>query len=206
MNLFLLTGYFLAGVAAGWLLPCFCGPVPAFCRTVSSLLTGFLFMFAGLHVHPGFRLVLVWVFMCSLLLEACIDLRYMIIPDEILLVLAAAGVLRVWFDNTGWQEAGLGSLTGIVLLGSVYLLSRGGLGLGDVKLAGALGPWLGVSGTVVHLARAFLFGGIAAIVLCIGGKGSMKSRIPFGPFLGLGAFLSFFYSARILAWYWSRFL
>ena len=170
------------------------------------LLTGLFLLIIGLYVSPDLRLILVAVFLLGLLLEAYIDLRYMIIPDEILMILASAGVLYVWAGGTRWQEAMLGSLTGTFLLGFVYFLSRGGLGLGDVKLVAALGLWLGVSGMLVHLALAFLFSGLFALVLCMGGKATMQSKIPFGPFLGLGAVLSFFYSTRILDWYCSRFL
>ena len=170
------------------------------------LLTGLLFFIAGLYVSTDFRFILMAVFLLCLLLEAYIDLRYMIIPDEILAILSLAGVLFVWTSGSRWQEAMLGSFTGTALLGVVYLLSRGGLGLGDVKLVAALGPWLGLSGMLVHLALAFLFGGLAALVLCMGGKATMQSKIPFGPCLSLGAVLSFFYSTRILDWYCSRFL
>ena len=170
------------------------------------LLTGLFLLIAGLYASLNLRLILIAVFLLGLLLEAYIDLRYMIIPDEILMVLASAGVLYVWISDARWQDAMLGSLTGTILLGCVYFLSRGGLGLGDVKLVAALGLWLGVSGMLVHLVLAFLFSGLFALVLCMGGKATMQSKIPFGPFLGLGAVLSFFYSTRVLDWYCSRFL
>ncbi|MBQ9697065.1 MAG: prepilin peptidase, partial [Acidaminococcaceae bacterium] len=99
-----------------------------------------------------------------------------------------------------------GALTGSFVLGVVWLLSRGGLGLGDVKFIGVLGLWLGVSGVVTGLALAFVTGGVAAAVLCLFGNASLQSKVPFGPFLSLGAVISFFYSSRILSWYWSLFI
>ena len=149
---------------------------------------------------------LVFLFLSGLFIEAYIDFRRMIILDEILLVLLITGLAYTGASGNVWKEAFLGALTGGGLLGLICFISRGGMGFGDVKFAGVLGIWTGVPGILVTLYLAFLIGGIAALSLCMTHKAVMKSRIPFAPCLSAGAVLSFFYSARILDWYWSLFL
>ena len=149
---------------------------------------------------------LVFLFLSGLIIEAYIDFRRMVILDEILLVLLITGLAYTGVNGNVWKETFLGALTGGGLLGLIYFISRGGMGFGDVKLAGVLGIWTGIPGILVTLYLAFLIGGIAALSLCMTHKAVMKSRIPFAPCLSAGAVLSFFYSARILDWYWSLFL
>ena len=149
---------------------------------------------------------LVSVFLFGLLTEAYVDFRQKIILDEILLVLLIAGLVYTGVSGHVWKESFMGALTGSGLLGLIYVLSKGGMGFGDVKYAGVLGLWTGIPGVIVTLYLAFLIGGTVALMLCITHKAVRKSRIPFGPCLSAGAVLSFFYSARILDWYWSLFL
>lgn len=69
----------------------------------------------------------------------------------------------------------------------------GGMGMGDVKLAGVLGLCLGSIGpgqSLVGLALAFLFGGIAGILILVRRVGGRNTRIPFGPFLLAGFWVS----------------
>ena len=149
---------------------------------------------------------LVSVFIFGLLTEAYVDFRQKIILDEILLVLLITGLVYTGVSGHVWKESFMGALTGSGLLGLIYVLSKGGMGFGDVKYAGVLGLWTGVPGIIVALYLAFLIGGTVALMLCITHEAVRKSRIPFGPCLSAGAVLSFFYSARILDWYWSLFL
>ena len=149
---------------------------------------------------------LVLFFILGLLVEAYIDLSQKIILDEVLLLLVITGLAYVGIIGDVWKESLAGALAGTGLLGLVYVLSKGGMGFGDVKFAGVLGIWTGFPGIVVTLYLAFLIGGAAALLLCVMHKADMKSRIPFGPCLSAGAVLSFFYSSRILDWYWSLFL
>ena len=198
--------YFLSGVAAGCVLQFFEEKPPLRHQALFSAVNGLLFLFAGMYVPWGTRLVLAWIFFLGLSLETYVDLRSMLIPDEVLLVLAAAGPVYVRIARADWQASVQGLLAGAVFLGLIHIISKGGLGLGDVKLAAVLGIWLGLSGMLVSLALAFVSGGVAALVLCLSHRASCSSRIPFGPFMGLGALLSFFFSGRILDWYLSCFM
>ena len=150
--------------------------------------------------------VLVFVFIFGLCIVAYVDFRRKIILDEVLILLLSAGLVYTGIFGNTWRESLLGAVTGSGLLGLIYIVSRGGMGLGDVKFAGVLGIWTGFPGILINLYLAFSIGGVIALLLCILHKADMKSRIPFGPCLSAGAILSFFFSSRILDWYWSLFL
>ena len=150
--------------------------------------------------------LLVLIFVFGLLVEAYIDFRQKIILDEVLVLLLFAGLAYAWIRGDVWQQSFCGALAGSILLGLVYVISKGGMGLGDVKFAGVLGIWTGFPGIIVNLYLAFIIGGVAALLLCALHKADRKSRIPFGPCLSAGAVLSFFFSSCILDWYWSLFL
>ena len=150
--------------------------------------------------------VLVLVFIFGLCIVAYVDFRRKIILDEFLILLLSAGLVYTGIFGNTWSESLLGAVTGSGLLGLLYLMSRGGMGLGDVKFAGVLGIWTGFPGIVVNLYLAFFLGGAVALLLCALHKANRKTRLTFGPCLCAGAVLSFFFSSRILDWYWSLFL
>lgn len=150
--------------------------------------------------------VLILVFIFGQCIVAYVDFRRKIILDEVLILLLSAGLVYTGIFGNTWSESLLGAVTGSGLLGLLYLMSRGGMGLGDVKFAGVLGIWTGFPGIVVNLYLAFFLGGTVALLLCALHKANRKTRLPFGPCLCAGAVLSFFFSSRILDWYWSLIL
>lgn len=202
----ILLSCLLFGVAGSVFLHYRYGPVPRQHGLLFGLLSGILFLFAGRSLTRGAGLALVWIFLYGLALEAYIDFRHMIILDEILLALCVSGLVYIRVSGAGWQVPAAGFAGGILLTGLIYVVSKGGFGLGDVKFAAVLGIWLGFPGILVGLALAFLGGGLAALLLCALQKASMETRIPFGPFLSAGAFLSFFFSVPVLDWYGSLFM
>jgi leader peptidase (prepilin peptidase)/N-methyltransferase len=80
------------------------------------------------------------------------------------------------------------------------------MGLGDVKLAGLLGlylGWLGWSSMLVGAFAGFLIGGVIGVLLMATRRAGRKSRIPFGPAMLAGAFLAVFAAPAIAGWYTS---
>ncbi len=89
---------------------------------------------------------------------------------------------------------------------AIFSISRGrAMGFGDVKLVFFMGLFLGWPGIFVALFLASLLGAIIGIGLILAKKKTIKSEIPFGPFLITGAFISFFWSQNIINWYFSLF-
>ncbi|WEG10121.1 prepilin peptidase [Microbacterium horticulturae] len=141
-------------------------------------------------------LLLYWVAISIAL--ALIDLDHQKLPDVITLaaypvtavLLAAASALTGDFGRL------LTAAIGLVALGGLYILLalgyRGGMGLGDVKLAGALGMllgWFGWSQLIVGGFSAFVIGGIVGVVLMLTRRAGRRSRIPFGPFMLIGSWV-----------------
>jgi leader peptidase (prepilin peptidase) / N-methyltransferase len=84
-----------------------------------------------------------------------------------------------------------------LLLGTVY---PGGMGFGDVKLAGLLGLFLGFLGwapLLVGAFSAFLLGGVFSMALIVARKVNRKSGIPFGPWMLAGAWVGIFFGETL---------
>ena len=138
---------------------------------------------------------------------AAIDLDVKRLPNAIVLpsygvaavLLGAAAIAHA--DATNLMRAVFGMAA---LFGGYYLLAvivPGGMGFGDVKLAGVLGlylGWLGWTELVVGAFAGFLLGGLAGLALMAAGRANRKSHLPFGPFMLLGALLAIL-AARPLA-------
>ncbi|MBM7412026.1 leader peptidase (prepilin peptidase)/N-methyltransferase [Clavibacter michiganensis] len=80
----------------------------------------------------------------------------------------------------------------VLVLGLLQAATGGGLGTGDVKLAGVVGLVLGLLGpaqVALGLAAGTLLGGVAATALLVGGRARASTAVPFGPWLVLGALL-----------------
>ena len=80
------------------------------------------------------------------------------------------------------------------------------MGWGDVKLAFFMGLFLGYPKILVALFLAFLIGAAVGLILIFLGKKTLKSEIPFGPFLVSGTFLAMFFGQRIIDFYLNLFL
>ena len=86
----------------------------------------------------------------------------------------------------------------------LVLVYPSGMGFGDVKLAGVLGMylgWLGWGELVVGAFLAFLVGGIVGGALMVSGKAGRKTKIPFGPYMLVGAFGGIFFGDALVGWY-----
>lgn len=127
-----------------------------------------------------------------------IDLDTHRLPNVIVLpsypVVAGLLALASWAaaDLSGLVRAAIGgaALAGFYL--GLRVLRPGAMGLGDVKLAGVLGAglaWLGWGSFAVGAFAAFLVGGLFAVALVTMHRAGRKSRVPFGPWMVLGAAL-----------------
>lgn len=138
----------------------------------------------------------------TLLLIAYIDLRLRIIPDELTVLLALAAIFETVFLGNAWTGHALGALFGAGFFGLLALATRGkGMGMGDVKLGLPLGFLFGWPNILLLYAAAFVIGAVVGVILILTRKKSRKSEVPFAPFLVLGAYLTFFFGASAIAWY-----
>ncbi len=191
----------------------------AFHRIDGSLPLWYFFL-SGIFLLAGAALILI----------SAIDFRLKIIPDQSNLLIAVLGLLAIVVKNyyglfgeqngsflgfyaalfglreNIWLNHLAGAAFGLVFFGLIVFLSRGrGMGMGDVKLAGALGLLLGWPDVVLTLMLAFIVGAVCSIILMLAGKKGMKSMLPFGPFIAIGAFLVIFWGKAIMSGYFSLF-
>lgn len=98
------------------------------------------------------------------------------------------------------------ALVSFLFFGLIWLISKGKwMGFGDVKLGAFLGLLLGWPQIFLALFLSFGLGAILGIVLIIFKKASLKSKIPFAPFLIIGSFIALFFYQEIIKWYFSLF-
>lgn len=138
------------------------------------------------------------IFIIFILIWA-IDFRLMVIPDELIILLAALGLILI--DQTAglWWNHLAAALSAAFFLGAIILLSRGkAMGMGDLKLVAVLGLIFGWPDIVLVLALAFIIGAIVGLFLLAFGKKKFKDAIPFGPFLILSSSIVVFFSQTII--------
>jgi len=102
---------------------------------------------------------------------------------------------------SGVANAAIGGGIGFVIFLLLAIISRGGMGWGDVKLAALIGLATGFPLVFVALIMGAILGGVVAIVLLVAKKKKRKETIPFGPFLSLAALITLLWGSNILNWY-----
>lgn len=165
--------------------------------------------FAGAVMARGVSLDLIWElpFVAMLVTTAAIDLERRIVPNRILIpatAVALACLVAFRLDHAvELLAAGAGAFAFLL---AAALLKPGGMGMGDVKLGGVIGLYLGLS-VIPALLIAFLAGTVVGLVIMARqGAGARKRAVPFAPFLALGAYLGLLVGPELIDLYSSRFL
>jgi prepilin signal peptidase PulO-like enzyme (type II secretory pathway) len=208
--------------------------VEALCGVI-FLLVGRKIYLESIFLFPGMSetvlLLIIGLYLlvfAGLLLMSLIDRVWQIIPDELTVILAGLGISLIALSAASFEEYGasfVGSyaplfgfrewgilvnrIIGSVIAGgfllTLYIGTRGrGIGFGDVKLSFALGLIFGWPDVLLLHLFAFILGSVYGIAAILKGKG-MKSLLPFGPFLALGALVVFLWGREVLDLYFSLF-
>ena len=147
------------------------------------------------------------VFVLVLIPVALIDLDHRIIPNKITYPAAVVAVALIAALRTGdLVEHLIAGLAAALFLFVALLAYPKGMGMGDVKLAGVMGLFLGRDvgpAMLVGLLAGSLVG--AAIIARKGAKEGRKTAIPFGPFLAFGGLVGLFVGDPIVEWYLDTF-
>jgi leader peptidase (prepilin peptidase) / N-methyltransferase len=168
--------------------------------------TGVLFALAYLMLGFSLELVVAILFLSLLVIITVSDIAYMLIPDKVLLPFAIVlFVCRILIPQTPWWDALLGAVVGFGVLYFIAVVSKGGMGGGDIKLFFVIGLVLGTVNTLLTLfVAAFIGSIIGIIILRRAGKGR-KTPVPFGPSIALAAVLCYFWGADLVEWYMTMF-
>lgn len=166
-------------------------------------------IFAGVAAARGVDadLVRVLPFAAALVALAAIDLDHHVLPNRIVVPLAvfgvAAGAVLAASELPELLIAGAGAFAVLLV---IALVQPRGMGMGDVKLAGAAGLFLGLS-VVPALLLAFLAGSVVGLAMIARhGAAARKQGIPFGPFLALGSLLALVAGSELIDLYSDRLL
>jgi leader peptidase (prepilin peptidase)/N-methyltransferase len=166
-------------------------------------------VFAGVVATRGFdsELVLELPFVACLIALAGIDLDHRLLPNKIIYPMAVYGLAATLLvdrgDTVEHLIAGAGAFTFLLVVALVY---PAGMGMGDVKLAGAMGLFLGLSILPAMLA-AFLSGSVVGLAIIVReGVAARKKAVPFGVFLALGGIVGVLAGSELIDLYRSHFL
>ncbi len=172
-----------------------------------EVLAGLLSLALFIRYGFSYQYVLFLLFACSLVTIAFIDINHKIIPD----VISLPGIIAGWatcllIGHISWLDSLIGIVGGggaLFLVAFLYahLTGRDGMGGGDIKLLAMIGAWMGWRALPFIVLIASLSGAIIGSAFLLLASKGLRARIPFGPFLALGALLYFFYGAELSRWY-----
>ncbi len=168
------------------------------------------YLFYGATFSGLFNTLFLFIISSLLIIIFVYDFKHYIIPDRI--IYPAIVVSGIWYLASGIL---FNTYTKYDILDSIYsafgaaafflmivLVSRGKwMGVGDIKLAFLMGLLLSFPNILVALFLAFFTGAMVGITLILAGKKTLKSEVPFGPFLVAATFLTMFFGREIIDLY-----
>ena len=174
---------------------------------IVELVTGALYIAVVVSQDDAVRIVLGLLLVTALVPITLIDLELRIIPNLVTGPAALAAVVAIAALDTDFLPEALiaGAAGGGFFLVAAILYPRG-MGMGDVKLAGMLGLYLGravAPAIFIALIAGVVVG--AAVIARKGAKEGRKTAVPFGPFLALGGVIAFFAGADLVDAYLDTF-
>jgi len=148
-----------------------------------ELVVGALFALSAIEYGPTLACLAASLLSAVLVAVLFFDLDHLLIPDAFVVPCAILA-----FVLSATQHRMLDAVEGSAIAGGafsfIYLATRGrGMGLGDVKLAAALGLALQVSSAVALVAASFIAGAAIALPVLVAGSRGRRDALPFGPFL-----------------------
>lgn len=138
----------------------------------------------------------------SLLTMSVIDLHHQILPDRITLPGIVVGlVASATLLPSGFLPSLVGVLVGGGLFFAIAVLSKGGMGGGDIKLIAMIGAFLGWQAVLLTTFLAAVVGGLVGAAMLAFFDKDRKHAVPFGPFLSMAAVVCMFWGSHIIDWY-----
>jgi leader peptidase (prepilin peptidase)/N-methyltransferase len=173
----------------------------------AEILTASIWALAVVRLGTGWDLVAFLPFLWVLIALSLIDLETKLLPNAIVYPSVVAGVAVLALaaalgprGSDDWVRGLEGMVAGAGTFFVIALISPAGMGMGDVKLAGLIGLFLGYIAwgrVVAAFFLAFLVGALVGMGLMAAGRAGRKTAIPFGPFMALGAILATLFGGPI---------
>ncbi|MGH3088241.1 MAG: prepilin peptidase [Rubrobacteraceae bacterium] len=164
--------------------------------------TGLLFALGAHRFGLSLELLLALALILALVPLAVIDLEHRLLPNAIVGPAALAGLVLSTIARPEWWWVYPASAAAVACgLFIIALLYPGGMGMGDVKMGGMLGAFLGPYAFLAVFIGA-LAGALVSGLLMFMGRIERRTRIPFGTFMALGGLVALFVGPFL----WSRYL
>ncbi|MFC2018559.1 prepilin peptidase [Chloroflexota bacterium] len=167
-----------------------------------ELSSGVLFALTYWHYGLSLQFAIMALYSSLFILLGVIDLETKrilnrIVYPSILVVL----LLNIFLVRPGIFYGVAGATCGFIILLLLAIISRGGMGWGDVKMAALIGLIVGFPLVFLALLMAAVIGGLVAGCLLLLKVKRRGEAIPFGPFLSLATMITLFWGSAILDWY-----
>jgi prepilin signal peptidase PulO-like enzyme (type II secretory pathway) len=130
-----------------------------------------------------------------------VDLKALIIPDSLVVVFILLSVYPILI-NYNFRDNLFGMIALFIIFLTILLIFPGSFGGGDVKFGAAIGLFSGLEMSIVVLEISLVSGAIIGTIYALTKRKSMKTKIPFAPFLTAGLIISMLYGREILLVYY----
>jgi leader peptidase (prepilin peptidase)/N-methyltransferase len=167
-----------------------------------EFITGILFVSAPLVIGWESELLIAWTLISLLVIIVVSDISYKLIPDKILIFFAGIFLFeRIYLPLTPWWDSILGSLIGFTILLMIAIVSKGGMGGGDIKLFALIGFVVGTQGLLLSFFLASFFGATYGIIGMTFKRLKRKQAIAFGPFIAIGTLTAYYFGDELVSAY-----
>jgi leader peptidase (prepilin peptidase)/N-methyltransferase len=182
----------------------------------TAILFGYLYWhYMVWHNGSGIELAVAALYFCLFIVLMVIDWEKGLILNKIVYPAIAVALLisifvppskLAFLNNTSLPQAGIaqaaiGGGIGLAIFLLIVIVSRGGMGWGDVKLAALIGLVTGFPLVFIALLIGVILGGVVAVLLLLFKIKKRKEAIPFGPFLAIATIVTLLWGSSILSWY-----
>ena len=156
---------------------------------------------------PSLEYLVELAFVAAMIALIFIDFDHQILPDSITLSGVVMGLALAWPRATitfidALKGAALGASVLFLVSEAYFLLKKvEGMGFGDVKMMGMVGAFVAWKGVLLTLFLGSLVGSIVGVIVIQRSGGDMKTKLPFGTFLGMGAIVTMYAGERVIEWY-----
>jgi leader peptidase (prepilin peptidase)/N-methyltransferase len=169
-----------------------------------EVLYGILFLSTimkfGLNVHS----VSVFLLISVALAISIVDIQTLTIPDSLVLLFLFFSLYSLFVKST-LLDSFHGFLLMFIFFILILFIFPGSFGGGDVKLASAIGLFLGLENSIVALETALITGAVTGVIYGIRTGKSLRIKMPFGPFLTAGLIVAVFYGRELILLYYNTF-
>ena len=174
---------------------------------IMELITGLLFAYSYFQIGFQYELITSMLLISFLVIITISDLAYMLIPNKIILFFFPFFIItRIVSPLTPWYDMMIGAIVGYIIIALIIVLSRGGMGAGDMKLFFILGIVLGWKEVLFTLFLASLLGACIGLILRSLQTIERRQPIPFGPYIAMAAIIAYFHGETFISAYLQLFM